>query len=185
VADEGLRPDQIDDLAPAIRAGLTTDEDENIEAAQRTRQPDGAEMVRQAAEIQYLPGTRIPIPVFVATDDSDTVWLDGVNDDRLQRGAIVSFPEDVVDAMRHGHICIRCHETTESAFPIACSLCGFPMREMQTTAFMAEFDGITNLGPARALQEYHDEMETERLKREHAKKLEEGASPMKGLRRAT
>jgi len=183
MSEKPLHPEQAkEEVSEFIAKGLTTDPDEDREMVEKASGPDGAEQLRQVQQIEYLPGTRVPIPKFVATVDDDTAWMDGVHDDRLMRGVVVSFPQEVVDAMRAGHICIRCYEPHAEAFPVACKLCGFNMREMQSVAFAAEFEGITHVGPSKPLQAFADERENERLMKEHAKKMDEGASPMKGLR---
>jgi hypothetical protein len=175
-------PERIkEEVSPFIASGLTSDEDEDREQYAKSTTVDGETTIRQVSRVRYLEGTRVPIAVFVCTQDDDTIWVDGVHDDRVQRGAIISFPPDVVEAMRLGYICIRCQEPHPDPFPLACSLCGFNMKELQAPAFASEFEGETQLGPSKPLQEYVDRQRLESEKKAFEKKLAGGSSPMRGL----
>lgn len=169
-------------LPPLLAEGLTNDPDEDREQYERSRVADGASAVQDVQNVRYLPGTRVPLPLFLATDDDDTAWLDGSNPNRLMRGAIVSHPPEVVDAQRSGYICLRCLEPHTAAFPIACELCGYPMRERQAADFAVEFEGETHMGPSAALSQYTQEQDAANEKAAFDRKLREGGSPMKGIR---
>ena len=49
--------------------------------------------------------------------------------------------------------------------------------------FAMEFEGEVHVGPNKPISEYLLEQDLEREKRKHAKKLKEGGSPLKGVRR--
>ena len=168
--------------APLIEKGLTNDPDEDREQYERTKPVDGETILKEVSKVEDMPGTRVPAPRFVARDDEDTVWQDGVHDDRLQRGAVTSFPQEVVDAMRTGHICLSCMEPQIVPFPEECDLCGYAMREFQSIAFATQFEGTTNYGPSLTIQSIQEANAIEAEKKAFQKKIDEGASPMKGLR---
>jgi hypothetical protein len=176
--------DEIDleGLAPLIAAGITPDDpDADRENYERSKAKDGEQVIKDTLKGGTVEGTRIPVPRFIATDDDDTIWQDGVTD-RIQRGAVLSHPPEVVEAIRTGHICIQCLEPHLEAFPLACSLCGFSMREFQAQAFEAHFEGNVNYGPSLKLQAV---AEAKRMRDEMAafeKRMKNGGSPMKGLR---
>jgi hypothetical protein len=167
--------------SPLIEKGLTEDPDQDREQYLRSKVTDGETLVREVSRAETLEGTRIPTPRFIARDDTDTVWQDGVHSDRLQRGAVTSFPRDVVDAIRTGHICISCLEPQPVSFPEECSLCGYNMREFQGLAFATQFEGETNYGPSLTFQSIAEAKAMEEEKKAFAKKIASGASPMKGL----
>lgn len=169
--------------APLIEKGLTEDPDQDREQYLRGKAKDGETVLREVSEAKTLEGTRVPAPRFIARDDTDTVWQDGVHGDRLQRGAVTSFPKEVVEAIRTGHICISCLEPTVLAFPEECGLCGYSMREFQAIAFATQFEGETNYGPSLTFQSIAEAKAMEEEKKAFDKKIAAGASPMKGLRR--
>jgi hypothetical protein len=179
-----MTPDDVKEgLSPLLAEGLTSDPDEDLEQYKQSKVQDGETQVKDALEITYVPGTRVPVPRFLATDDDDTAWLDGENPDRIMRGAIVSHPPEVVGAIKAGHICLRCKEPHPDAFPLACDLCGYPMRERQATDFAIEFEGETHMGPSAALSQYTQEQDAAAEKAAFDKRLREGGSLMKGVRR--
>ena len=183
MSDKPLHPEQAkEEVSPSVAEGLTSDPDELEEKFPVG--PDGSDVLREIQTVRYVEGTRIPVASFVAKDDDDTAWLAG--DDRVQRGAVISYPQKVVDAIRDGYICIRCQEPqVEGAFPLHCSLCGFEMRELQASVFAAEFEGEVHYGPSLAIQAAVEAHMIEQEKAAHERKLAEGGSPMKGLRHAS
>ena len=181
--DTPLHPEQAkEEVSESVAAGLTTDDEELAERF--PRQPTGEDVLREVVTVRYVEGTRIPVATFVAVSDDDEAWV--IGDDRLMRGVNISYPKVVVEAIREGRICMRCQEPqTEGAFPLRCSLCGFEMRELQAAAFASQFEGEVDYGPSLAIQTALEAREIEKEKARHEKKLAEGGSPMRGLRRAT
>lgn len=172
--------------APLIEKGLTHDPDEDLEQYHRSKGKDGNTLLKEVTKEETLQGTRIPVPRFVARDDEDTIWLDGVHSDRVQRGAVTSHPKEVIEAIRTGHICLSCLEPHEVAFPEECDLCGYAMREFQAIAYATQFEGETNYGPSLTLQSIAEAKSMEEEKKAFDKKIAGGMSKMKGLfRRGT
>lgn len=171
-----------DNLHPLLREGYTEGQSAEEVAQEIASQPSGVEQLRHMRKHGNVAGTRVPVPRFVAEDDTDAVWSDGVTD-RLQRNVNVTFQPETVRAIQAGHICLRCFEPHEQSFPIACSLCGYSMKDRQIMDFALEFEGGKHLGPAKPLSEYLEEKAAEREKAKFETKLREGGSPMRGLRR--
>jgi hypothetical protein len=169
-----------DDLHPSLREGYTQGQSAEEVAAEINSKPSGVELLRHMRDAETVEGTRVPLPKFVAEDDVDSVWTDGT--DRLQRSAVLTFQPETFKAMQAGHICLRCLEPHQHAFPELCSLCSYPMKERQIADLALEFEGSKHLGPAKPLSEYAQEKEAARERRRFDKKLREGGSPMKGLR---
>mgnify|MGYP001588258044 FL=1 len=170
-------------LSPLLSEGLTLDQDEDREQYERSKVLSGESVLAEVQEVEYVPGTRVPIPRFVASDDDDTIWMDGENPDRVMRGVILSHPPEVVTAIQAGHICMRCLEAHPDAFPLTCDLCGYAMRERQAVDFSVEFEGEVNIGPSVALSQFAQEQDAANAKSSFDRKLREGASPMRGLGR--
>lgn len=171
-----------DNVGEIIEKGLTNDDDANAEQGLARAPADGVGVLQEVTQVSDAPGLRVPTPRFVARDDEDTVWQDGVHTDRLQRGAVTSFPPEIIEAMKSGFICISCMEPQDTAFPTECSLCGYDMREFQAIAFATQFEGTTNYGPSLTFQAMDEARRMEEEKKAFDKKLADGGSPMKGLR---
>lgn len=176
-----FKKNSADQINPLIEAGLTYSDEENVEQHHRMKSADGVTVLQDVSQVTTQPGTRVPTPRFIARDDEDTIWSDGVHADRLQRGAVTSFPKEVVEAMRTGHICISCLEPHAVAFPIECDLCGYAMSEFQPIAFATQFEGTTNYGPSMTLQAIDEARRMEAEMSAFDRKIMAGKSKMKGL----
>lgn len=177
---DGTPSDELlEGLSPKQAAGMT----EGLDAAQyaeRFPDPPAVDNISHLkGGVRYLPGTRVPIPTFVAEDDPTTIWTDGT--DRLLRGENRTFPQEILSAMQAGHVCLRCIEPLLDPFPLACPLCGYAVKERQIIDFAMEFEGPKWLGPTKAAQEYLSELEERAEKKSFDEKLAAGASKMKGL----
>lgn len=175
-----------DNLAPKIAAGITegASAHEALEEFPVQAKVDGAELVQShlGGEHESFEGTRIPRPRFVASDDLNSVWHDEPTG-RLQRNAELKIEAETFQAMQAGYICLRCLEPQPDAFPIACDLCGYSMRERQVMDIAMEFRGEKHVGPGAPIAEYLAEQD-ERLERlDHARRKQEGASPLKAVSR--
>lgn len=174
-----------ENLAPKIAAGLTegASAKEALEEFPVQGKIDGAQLTsHMAEEHQDVEGTRIPAPRFVAQDDTHSVWHDEPTH-RLQRNAILNMDVETYRAIQSGHICLRCLEPQPEAFPDVCDLCGYPMRERQVMDIAMEFRGDAHVGPGAPIADYLAEQE-ERLERlDHAKRKQEGSSPMQAVTR--
>lgn len=176
----------LDNLAPKIAAGITEGASarEALEQFPVQAKVDGASIVDShlGGEQGTLEGTRIPAPRFVASDDTHSVWHDEPTG-RLQRNAVLKMDGETFKAIQAGHICLRCLEPQPEAFPFACDLCGYSMRERQVMDIAMEFRGGEHVGPGAPIAEYLAEQE-ERLERlDHARRKQEGSSPMQAVRR--
>ena len=162
-------------LHPTMAQGLTQGKHALAEAKELpdVADPrDGAALARQVADVQAVEGTRVPRPQFHAEDSTDSVWTLG--DDRLQRNSVQTFSPETLRAMREGHMCLRCYEPQETAFPVTCDLCGYAMRERQIMDIAMEFEGERHLGPAKPISEYMLDQELEREKREFEERQQDG-----------
>lgn len=176
----------LDNLAPKIAEGITVGASarEALEQFPVQGKVDGAELVQShlGGEQAKLEGTRIPVWRAVLADDTNSVWHDEPTG-RLQRNVIEKIDRETFNALQAGYICLRCHEPHPEPFPFACDLCGYSMRERQVMDIAMEFRGMDHIGPGAPIAEYLAEQD-ERLERlEHAKRKEEGASPMQAVTR--
>lgn len=107
-------------------------------------------------------------PVYDEDPECVEIGVDGV----VRRGLRGTYCDEDVDMFRVGHKCIQCDEPQPSAFPEACLLCGFPMRERQAEAFAERFAGWRPMG-----SQIDWDQEQERLERQrHARIVSERAS---------
>jgi hypothetical protein len=147
-------------LHPVMAAGLTEGKHSLEEAAELpdpADKRDSVALLKEAAEVTHVEGTRVPTPRFVVEDSLDSVWHLG--DDRLQRNSVQTMSKEVVDAIRTGHMCLRCYEPQPVAFPVVCDFCEYPMHDRQVMDFAMEFEGDRHLGPAKPITEYMEEKE--------------------------
>lgn len=178
----------LENLAPKVALGITegaSAKEALAELDARGVKPegiDGAELVAShLGGEQELIG-RIPRPRFVASDDTHSVWDDGVTH-RLQRNAILKMDRATFDAIKAGHICLRCLEPQPDAFPETCDLCGYPMRERQGLDIKMEFRGETHVGPGMPIAQWEAEQEEKAERAEFERRKREGGSPMKSVSR--
>jgi len=143
------------------------------------KQKDASDLVRHMADVPELGRGQVGVK-FVGEDDPNEYW--SVGDDRIVAGADKTYTKDTINAMQSGYVCIRCHEFHDVPFPVACSLCGYSMQDLQVRDFALEFKGGKHLGPSKPIEEHMDEMQERMLKSRFERKIKEGKSPMKGLR---
>lgn len=173
------------DLSPGIAEGITQGKFAREEADERFPH----EHVKSGEEIvqQHLGGAqktlgRLPVFRAILRDDPESVWQDGQTD-RLQRNVIAAVDGATMEAMRSGHMCLRCYEPSPNAFPELCSLCNYPMRERQIMDIAMEFRGNEHVGPAQPFNEFIAQQEERMEKAAFLKRLTDGGSKLKGLRR--
>lgn len=178
----------LDNLAPKVAQGITegaSAKEALAELDARGVKPegiDGADLVQSHLGGEQESIGRIPRPRFVASDDTHSVWQDGVTG-RLQRNAILKMDKATYDAMLHGHICLRCLEPQPEAFPDVCDLCGYPMQERQALDIRMEFRGETHVGPGMPIAQWEAEQEEKLERLEYERRKKEGGSPMKAVSR--
>lgn len=179
---EGVSVDPME-LSPLLRPGYTegASTKEALQQTHRAAPPDGVQMARTIAEARQLAGTRVPAPRAIVKDDVDSEIIASFGDGRDFRDVEITYPPDVIHAMRAGYICMECQEPQATAFPMKCSLCGFEMKERQILKLAMEFEGERHVGPEKPLREHLMELEESRLKREFDAKIGGGGSRMKGL----
>lgn len=154
-----------DDLHPNIASGLTEGLSAQgaLEQFPVTTQRPLSERIGHMRDDAPVEGLRVPRPHFHAEEDADTVWLDEPTG-RLQKNVNLTFPKEVIEAIKSGFICLRCLEPQDEAFPEVCQSppemgCTYPIKERQILDFSMEFEGDKHLGPARPIREYLEEQE--------------------------
>jgi hypothetical protein len=93
-----------------------------------------------------LPSERWRQPVEVLAIDNTVdqgVWLP---DGRVQRAAQLTISDDSFQRIRTGHMCAKCFEPFEAAWPERCPVCGAPIRSDQAEYFAQEYGGDDPLG---------------------------------------
>lgn len=103
---------------------------------------------------------RPAIPVAVDVD-TESILIHTGTGERIQSLEHV-YTEYDVERIRAGYCCIHCGEAQVEngmpvAFPLACWVCAFPMRDQQMRRFAEEFRGYTTIGPSRSLAELRAE----------------------------
>lgn len=162
-------------LHPVMAQGLTQGRHSLQEAKELpdlSDRRDSGDVVRDVLQVEAVGGSRVPLPRFVAEDSLSSVW--SLGDDRLQRDSVQHYPPEVVEAIRNGHICLRCMEPQPEAFPDICDLCTYPMKDRQIMDFAMEFEGTTHYGPTRPISEYMLDQELEREKQKFAERQKNG-----------
>lgn len=167
----------IDELHPAQRAGLEI----NGEAVgdSPSSSVTTSDLIAHMKDADVERGNTAA--KFVAEDDPSEYW--SLGDDRVVAGADVTFTKATMQAIETGHTCLRCMEFHDVAFPVACSLCGYSMQELQLRDVALEIKGFKHLGPSEPISHYMEEQQEEMLRRKFANKLKTGGSRMTGLRR--
>lgn len=169
----------IEEMHPKQRDGLTV-AGEDV-GNQPAPSPTTADLIHHMSSEGIGKVGRMPAVQFVAEDDPNEFWSMG--DDRIVAGADVTMKPDMVAAIQTGHLCMRCLEPHPSdPFPLACTLCGYSMKELQIRDFALEFKGDKHLGPSQPIEERMAEMEAEYEKEKFRQRIAQGKSPMKGLK---
>lgn len=171
----------LDELHPAQRVGMSIDGED---VGQPLSFPTTSQLIAHMGKDAGGKVGRVPSVKFVAEDDPTEFW--SLGDERVMAGVDVTYTKETYDAMLCGRICMRCQEPQDEDFPVECSLCGYSMKELQIRDLALEFKGEKHLGPSQPINEFMDQAEEEYLKRRFTQKIEDGKSPMKGLKyRAT
>jgi hypothetical protein len=94
---------------------------------------------------------RKPVIPIAIEDDEDHVLL-------RYDGAVRSAPKivlstDDVGRMRAGYVCAKCWEPHAVSFPKQCSVCKFPMAEMQSEYLAKAYKGSERIGPSTSLSD--------------------------------
>ncbi len=85
-------------------------------------------------------------PVVAATQDIDIDSFTVMPDGRRMQRTVFALTEEQVGRIRAGYTCVKCLEDHVTAFPDACSVCKFPMRQHQTEEFAKDFRGNIRFG---------------------------------------
>jgi len=86
---------------------------------------------------------RKPTSISIAQDaKDDTGMFVQFADGRTFREPIIILEGEKVERIRQGYTCIWCFEDVEVPFPKQCSVCTFPMADMQTRLFARFYMGI-------------------------------------------
>ena len=95
----------------------------------------------------------------VAVEDSNRSFT---HDGNVLRGGVnATFDEETIERFRLGRACLKCWEPLEEAFPVACPLCGYSVREFQAAHFQEEFEGEKWVGPTTSLADEHERLKLE------------------------
>lgn len=177
----------LDNLAPKIAQGITEGANAK-EALQelndrmgKVENFSGDDLVQQHLGGEQEKLGRVPVPRFVASDDTHSVWKE--SDGRLQRNAVMKFERETFAAIEAGYICLRCLEPQEEGFPEECSLCGYPIRERQALDVKMEFRGEEHVGPGLPIAQWEAEQEQRMEEALYKQRKREGHSPQKFVSR--
>jgi hypothetical protein len=107
-------------------------------------------MARRRRKVEALSTGRAIVP---QAADIDPVSVSVMPDGRAFQRTVHGFTEEIVGRMRAGYVCVKCYEEHDTAFPDACVVCQFPMREKQTEEFAKDFRGDIAFGPSTTLDE--------------------------------
>lgn len=105
------------------------------------------------ARKQRREATQTGEPIIAQATDVDVDAYTVSPDGRLLQRTIFGLSEAQVERIRQGYVCIKCLEAYANAFPDACSVCHFPMRERQSDEFAKDFRGNVRFGPSTTLDE--------------------------------
>jgi len=90
------------------------------------------------------------------------IWLP---DGRRQSMDVPVLTARTKERMRTGHMCVKCQEPFEHAWPKLCHVCGCRVRSEQAEYFAREFGGEIHVGPSTSIDEeiarMHEDLERE------------------------
>lgn len=95
-----------------------------------------------------------PVTILDAVPSSDATTV-RLGDGREFLDVNMALPEEDVERIRQGYVCIRCLEPQSEPFPEVCESvlpgtaqrwCGFPIRQLQAQEFAAMFKGTVKIG---------------------------------------
>jgi len=104
-----------------------------------------------------------PRAITVENDPSQAVFDGNVH----RSGYNATFDENTIERFRLGYLCLRCWEPQQTPFPVACSLCGYSMSELQQGDFDKEFAGTKWIGPTTSLSDEYERMIDDGKRRRH------------------
>lgn len=163
-----------EELPENLQAGFTESDEEEQEAFERwseTKAPDGLTQALRQLE-QGEPIDRVPRPQFVAeVTETDLIveFADGRKFNEVTKG----FNPEVIDAIAHGMICLRClepqpyvdaDEHLDGCEGVATYGPKY-MKERQRIDFMAEFEGEKHYGPSRPISAFMEDQYERKSKR--------------------
>ena len=103
--------------------------------------------------------------------DEDPGFVEVSGDGTVRRGLRFLYGDEDIEMIRQGYKCIDCGEVMRSqdgAFPPACFLCGFPMREKQAGMFGEMFAGWRATGSSIDWDAEEERLVKQRWERERA-----------------
>jgi hypothetical protein len=97
---------------------------------------------------------------------SNTLTTVSFGDDRVMADVDMALPEEDVERIRQGYVCIRCLEPQSRPFPKICESklpngdlwCRFPIASEQLREFAQMFKGTVKIGPSVNLQDEIDRL---------------------------
>lgn len=106
-----------------------------------------------AKKRRAVPAVGTGEPITTEWTDTDPDAFTVMPDGRKMQRTVFGLSEEQVERIRQGFICIKCLEVYAIAFPDACKVCGFPMRDHQAEEFAKDFRGGVAFGPSTTLEE--------------------------------
>lgn len=183
----------LDNLAPKVAQGITEGANAKEAVAElndrmgKVQDFSGDDLVQQHFDGDQQTIGRVPVPRFVASNDTHAVWKDEPTG-RVQQDAVLKMERSTFEAIKAGYICLRCLEPQDEGFPPAERAyhlpgCSYPIQERQALDVRMEFEGEAHVGPGLPISQWEAE-QAERMERaEHARRRKEGGSPMGAISR--
>ena len=110
---------------------------------------------------------RQPVRMIAVRDEPNVVDL---ATGRPTQGVSARLHPKDVDRIRNGYVCINCMEPHETPFPDNCTVCTYPMREMQPDAFGLQYGGVERDLKAQRIREGLDRVDDTHERRFHETK---------------
>lgn len=106
------------------------------------------------------------VPIAIEPVAGEGLWLP---DGRVHGQVQMTLKAEDIERMRNGHVCAKCLQPLETAWPERCPVCGAPIRRDQAEYFAREFGGEVHLGPTTTLEQELGMLEEHRRKEEEAR----------------
>lgn len=92
-------------------------------------------------------------PIVPDYTDTDVGSFQVMPDGRRMERTLFGLTEEQVGRIRAGYVCLQCLEDHDVAFPDACVVCRYPMRERQTADFQQDYRGEIKFGPSTTIDD--------------------------------
>lgn len=109
------------------------------------------------------------IPLRISAVEPDLLGVMTIAGRRYSNVDVTLEDDDDFDRLCEGYVCAQCFEPQEQAFPKACGVCGFKMRDEQTERLGLAFKGEKWIGPRESNDDELLRMMEENERRKHNK----------------